>query len=166
MIPFGLSPQQFSDRYHRCLDKSTLTTIQTLKALFAMPVPPDVASARVEIFMGESGNETPSVWIYYSGENNKVDNQINNHVSTISAGRAMDLALNLEIDGFHEKYYAGDDYQKNSIGLIANLVKTWFAQCWWKAGGWDYQVPAAVWVHDAFDGGTCTELTYKISKNK
>lgn len=154
MVPFGLSTAQFQARYKRCLERASNHLISELRSLFSTPVPDSVTDAEVQIFFGEDGLETPSAWIYYSGENNKVDSSD----LSIFPGRAMELSIGLDnMDAFHEDYFLDDDF--DGLRIAANTTKAWFAECWWKAGGWSYAVPVAAWVHDGFGDGAGVELS-------
>ncbi|EKU30363.1 hypothetical protein AB6N01_20020 [Alcaligenes nematophilus] len=154
MVPFGLSPAQFQQRYKRCLERASKHFIAELRTLFALPVPDSVADAEVQIFFGEDGLETPSAWIYYRGDNNKVDS----NDPSIFPGRAMELSLGLgKMDAFHEDYFLDDEF--DGLSIAANTIQAWFAECWWKAGGWSYAVPVTAWVHDGFGDGAGIELS-------
>ena len=37
--------------------------------------------------------------------------------------------------------------------ITVDLIKTWFSECWWKAGGWDYRLKVEVQGHDGFGNG-------------
>ncbi|MGZ9570030.1 hypothetical protein ACVTTK_11745 [Alcaligenes nematophilus] len=154
MVPFGLSPAQFQQRYKRCLERASKHFIAELRTLFALSVPDSVADAEVQIFFGEDGLETPSAWIYYRGDNNKVDS----NDPSIFPGRAMELSLGLgKMDAFHEDYFLDGEF--DGLSIAANTIQAWFAECWWKAGGWSYAVPVAAWVHDGFGDGAGIELS-------
>ena len=145
MVPFGLSSAQFQARYRGCLDKASAHVIHGLRELFTQPVPDTVRSAEVQIFFGEDGLEIPSAWIYYSGENNKVDSSD----LSVFAGRAMELSLGLDtMPAFDERYFTDEEF--GGLDVAANTTQAWFAECWWKAGGWSYRVASEVWVHDGF----------------
>lgn len=154
MVPFGLSQEQFSIRYRRCLERASSHLINQLRELLHRPVPNSVKEAEVQIFLGEDGLDLPSAWIYYRGENNKVD-----HTDpSIFPGRALELSVGLEeMDEFDEGYFTDENF--GGLTLAANLVKNWFAECWWKAGGWSYSVPVLVWVHDGFGDGKSIQLS-------
>lgn len=97
--------------------------------------------------------DAPSAWIYYQGKNNKVDN----HDLSIFPGKSMELPSFFEkLDDFDDKYYSEEF---GGVNLIANATKAWLAECWWKAGGWDYPVSVKVWVHDEFGDGNAIELS-------
>jgi hypothetical protein len=81
MIPFGLSKEQFQARYRRCLERASEHLIDELRRLFSISVPDSVKDAEVQIFLGEDGLDTPEAWIYYRGENNKVDHSDPFHFS-------------------------------------------------------------------------------------
>lgn len=117
-------------------------------------VPNSVKDAEVQIFLGEEGLGTPKAWIYYRGENNKVDHSD----PSIFPGRAMELSLGLKsLDLFDEKYFSDAEFK--ALSMVANTTKYWFAECWWKAGGWSYAVSAKVWIHDGFGDGKALELS-------
>lgn len=58
---------------------------------------------------------------------------------------------------FDERYFESDEFP--GIALQANSCKAWFAECWWKAGGWAYALPAEVVIHDDFGDGERIILT-------
>lgn len=154
MIPFGLSKEQFQARYRRCLERASQHLIDELRKLLSIAVPDSVKGAEVQIFLGEDGLDTPTAWIYYRGENNKVDHSD----PSIFPGRAMELSIGLEnMEPFDERYFSDEEF--NGLTLAANTTKHWFAECWWKAGGWSYTVPAKVWIHDGFGDGKAVELS-------
>lgn len=73
MIPFGLAEPQIKQRYLNFLEANSLSLIEYLQQLFAMPLPQnDVLSAEVQIFIQEDRMEIPEIWIYYSGVQNKI----------------------------------------------------------------------------------------------
>ena len=162
MVPFGLTEKQFVLRYKKCLNKSSDFLINDLRKLFSLAVPPTVYKAEVEIFLND-GNDLvmPDAGIYFSGENNKVDQ----NDESVFPGRVVDLPLGTEnIDAFDYRYF--DDEKFDGKNLVADVVKAWFAECWWKAGGWIYPVSTTLHVHDDFGDGTLIELTEKKFQGK
>lgn len=162
MIPFGLTEKQFLIKYRKCLDKSAHFFINGLRQLFTKIVPPTVSHAEVEIFLNDDNHSImPDAAIYYSGENNKVDR----NDQSIFAGRSIDLSFGIEkMDSFDPKYF--DDDLFDGKNLVADTVKTWFAECWWKAGGWSYPISVTLHVHDDFGDGTIVNLTEQEFKGK
>ena len=159
MVPFGLTEEQFCSRYRRELDRVAGRTITAVRTLFAQRANSDVQSADVEIFLDDYGG-APSVWIYYRGENNKVD-----HADpSIFPGRSMDLELPLnKLADFDERYFTGDEFR--GLFLAANLMKAWFSECWWKAGGWTYPIAASLHVHDDLGDGAVIQLTEFVGRS-
>lgn len=152
MVPFGLSQEQFARRYRRELDRVSSSAIDRIQLLLATDLPLERLTAKVEVFVGEDG-AAPAVWVYYRGENNRV----NHKDERIFAGRSMNLELNLQaLSNFAEEYF-GHDYPGTFIA--ANVLKSWFAECWWKAGGWSYVVPSELHVHDDRGNGEYIQLT-------
>ncbi|ARP52885.1 hypothetical protein ALFP_0998 [Alcaligenes faecalis] len=136
------------------MERASKHLIAELCTLFALPVPDSVADAEVQIFFGDDGLETPSAWIYYRGDNNKVDS----NDPSIFPGRAMELSIGLDrMNAFHEDYFLDEAF--DGLSIAANTTKAWFAECWWKAGGWSYAVPVTVWVHDGFGDAAGIELS-------
>lgn len=154
MVPFGLAPAQFLARYRRCLDRAAPHLIAELRALIARPVPATVRQAEVQIFMSEDGEAAPAAWIYFTGPDNRVDRS---DKASIFAGQSLEIACGLDgMDQFDARYFTDDDY--GGLHLSANAAKAWFAECWWKAGGWTYPVPASVLVHDDRGDGNAIAL--------
>lgn len=153
MIPFGLNKEQFTSRYLRCLDRSSKPLIDTLKQLHVKEIPETVEEAEVQIFLGQDGMDAPSVWIYYQGKNTKIDKVD----PSIFPGKSLEIINVNEIDDFDEEYYTNEDF--SGVNIIADIVKQWFAESWWKAGGWSYSIPTSVWVHDDFGSGGCIKLS-------
>lgn len=158
MVPFGLSEAQFAERYQRELNAASPAVIREFRRLIARPVNADVRHAHVEIFVDDYGG-APSASIYYRGENNKVDRKD----QTLFAGRALDLELPLNaLANFDERYFLSlenGEYEFRGLFLAGNLLKSWLAECWWKAGGWAYSVPTKLWVHDDRGDGRVIQLT-------
>ncbi|PMN87342.1 hypothetical protein [Enterovibrio norvegicus] len=154
MVPFGLSTEQFSKRFLSSLEKASPKFIEEMKSLFLLPVPDAVCEAEVQIFLGDDGMETPSAWLYFRGKNNKVDSSD----PTIFPGKSSEiLEGTYDVPSFDEEYYFNEDF--GGVNLIADITKRWLAECWWKAGGWEYPIPVKVWVHDDFGDGLPIVLT-------
>lgn len=72
-------------------------------------------------------------------------------------GKALDLALGLgHAPDFDEAYFA-DGF--GGVDLLADTLQAWFAECWWKAGGWAWPIPLWLHVHDGFGDGRGIALT-------
>lgn len=143
MVPFGLNQDQFVAAYRRSLDYASKGAVTTIHGILAQPFGPGVDHAHVEIFADEAGG-APSVWIYHSGKNNKVDRAD----QSIFPGKASELALDPKpLGDFDEKYFT-DPETFPGTELTVPLLARWFSECWWKAGGWFYPVPTTLTVHD------------------
>ncbi|HSW03119.1 hypothetical protein [Aquabacterium sp.] len=154
MIPFRLKPAQFRERYQRCLERLSRPAIAAVAAQLALPLHADIRSAEVQIFVGEDDPHQSAVWIYYQGANNRVDSSD----TSLFPGRSMELPLGLDgLDEFDERYYTDEDF--GGLDLIAQALSAWFAECWWKAGGWRYPLPTLLQVHDGFGGGKAIQLS-------
>lgn len=154
MIPFRLKPPQFRERYAKSLARQSPTAIAALRNHFALPIGGDVERAEVKVFVGDDDPYTPSVWIYYSGKHNKVDNAD----QSLFAGRSLELALGLDqLEEFNERFFTDEDF--GGLDIIATTLTAWFAECWWKAGGWSYPLPVTLDVAEGYGDGSTVKLT-------
>lgn len=154
MVPFGLTPEQFTRHYRRRLENCSLFLIQRLTELFAQTITENVERAEVQIFLEQDGIAAPSFWIYYQGKNNRVDSSD----LSIFPGRSLEIADYLpDFKLFDEQYSTDDEF--GGLDIMANLLKTWFAECWWKAGGWNYSIPVMLHVHDGYGDGEAIALS-------
>jgi hypothetical protein len=153
MVPFVLTQAQFLARYRQCLERASAHLIARLRELVARPLTGTVRDAEVQIFLGD-GLFRPTAWIYYRGDNNRVDRAD----QSIFPGRSMEISLHLDaMEDFDERYFTDDAF--GGLNIAANATKQWFAECWWKAGGWDYAIPTRVAVHDGLGDGSFIELS-------
>ncbi|WP_282297996.1 hypothetical protein [Stenotrophomonas sp. PS02289] len=129
--------------YRQKLDRISPTAIEVLRNHLLRPVEPGVLSVNVVIFPGVQG-ESPSAWIYYSGDHNKVD-----HADTrLFSGRSMELPVGLEgLSDIDERYFTDVD-EFDGVALVVPLLSRWLAECWWKAGGWSYPIPTMLFVDE------------------
>ncbi len=158
MVPFGLTELQFEERYRRELDRVSSTAISMLSSLFTRAVNGDVDNAHVEVFLDEYGG-APTAWIYYRGKHNKVDHAD----ESLFSGRSLDLQLPLSaLADFDERYFVAQEdgeVEFPGLRLAGNIIKAWFSECWWKAGGWAYPFPTTLAVHDDWGNGKLINLT-------
>ncbi len=154
MVPFRLKPPQFRQRYRQSLDKLADGAIAALRAHLARPVEAGVETAEVQVFINADDAQPLSLWIYYQGPDNKVDGSD----ERLFAGRSLALPLGLAAqEAFDERYAQDEDF--GGPHIMADSAKAWFAECWWKAGGWDYPVPCCLSVHDGWGDGAVVRLT-------
>lgn len=129
--------------YQRKLDGLSDQVIRALRDLLAVPIGHGVEEAHLEIFTDEYGG-APAVWAYWRGKNNKVD-----HADpSLFPGRSLKLDLGLnDLSDIDEQYFVEPD-EFPGLQLTVSLLSRWLAESWWKAGGWEYPVPATLAVHD------------------
>lgn len=156
MIPFRLTQSQFRERYAKCLGKLSPAAIATLRQHFTLAIGADVERAEVRIFVGDEDPYTPSVWIYYTGKHNRVDNTD----PGLFAGRSLELPLGLDdLEEFNERFFTDEKF--GGLEIVAATLSAWLAECWWKAGGWSYPLPATLEVAEGYGGATTLKLTEK-----
>lgn len=81
----------------------------------------------------------PNIWFYLNGKNKLVGSNIPGYY----AGNSWNFYTPTDIpcfDGSNQVRF--DDY--GYPNAIADIILKWFAECWWKAGGWFYDVPAKI----------------------
>lgn len=152
-IPFGLSEDQFATRFRGMLEKHSSALITEMRELLGKPIGNDVTSASIEIFLDEYGESGPSIGIYFDGPNKRVDNSD----QSIFPGRHIPLAeFARKLEPFDNTYFTDEDF--GGLHIQADVAKTWFAEWWWKAGGWDYAIPLEITVHDDYGDGDSIQL--------
>jgi hypothetical protein len=146
MIPFGLTSEQFSHRLRRSLNGLSNKSIQSVRGLLNEPILDAVRCIEFQVFVDADNYGSPSIWLYFVGDNMK------------SSEISRELPLNLdELEEVDERYFTSFDF--GGVSMMANALKTWFAESWWKAGGWDYGVPVVLDVHDGYGDGQKIQLT-------
>lgn len=153
MIPFRLNQKQFRERYRRCLEKLSSAAIAAVRTQLTLPLGAGIDTAEIKIFVGEDDPYVPAVWIYYVGANNKVDNT--DH--SLFPGRSLQLLELDALEKFDERFYTDEDF--SGLHIVADVLKPWFAECWWKAGGWSYAVPTSLDVAEGFGDNKTVKLT-------
>ncbi|HBO6997017.1 TPA: hypothetical protein L4975_002463, partial [Pseudomonas aeruginosa] len=64
MIPFGLSPEQFRERYRRDLQRAAPGVIQRLRELLRQPLEEGLRDGEIQLFLGEDGRDAAEAWLY------------------------------------------------------------------------------------------------------
>lgn len=153
MIPLGLTPAQFSARYRGLLEQKTKSAVDAIREVIGFHLPDEVLSAEVEVFLDDSGYGSPTIGIYFAGKNARVSKSD----MSIFPGRSLRFEIDLKaLSKFDEEYFTSDF---DGLGLAANVLRQWFAECWWKAGGWTYRIPVVLAVHDGWGNGELVSLT-------
>lgn len=127
--------------YARELGRHSAQLIEEIKSFLANEVASDVKEATVEVFPDEYGDGYTSVGLYLTG-------QVTKHIAF--AEYVNDLPL-IDVEGYKEEVSIPD--------LVVDHVKQWFAECWWKACGWDYNIPVELNGHEGFGDGNSIKLT-------
>jgi hypothetical protein len=154
MVPFRLTQQQFALRYTQCLERLAPRAISSLRTHLSQPVQEGVTHVDVKIFLAEDDPHTPSIWIYYQGPDNRVDS----NDPSLFPGRSLELPVGLEaIEEFDSRFFTNEKF--GGLGITANVLMRWFAEMWWKAGGWNYKPSVTLHVHDGHGDAKPLELT-------
>ena len=143
-LPEGLSEKTICDAYKKEMSRHSNKLIQEVRNFICTPIADDVKDATVEVFPDEYGDGSVSIGFYLNGITTK-------HIKF--AEYANDLPL---ID---TQAYIEEDI--HVAHLVVDLVKQWFAECWYKAGGWDYPLLVTLSGHDGFGNSDVINLTSK-----
>ena len=114
----------------------------------------NVSSAEFVIFPEEYGYSANSIWMYLDGK----DKRLGKDDPSLFAGKSFDFYSSFEqIPLIAESTYEEINYPH----LITDIIHNWFKECWWKAGGWYYNVPVTIIGHDGWGHLEHSELTKK-----
>jgi hypothetical protein len=139
-LPKGMPLQSIQRAYIKEIERHSNELISEIKSFLSKTADSDFKSAHIEIFPDEYGEGCTSIGLY-------LFSNVSKHIPL--AQYLNDLPI-IDID---------DDPEENIPGLIVDIVKQWFAECWWKAGGWDFPIPVVLSGHEGFGNGELIQLT-------
>lgn len=152
MIPFKLNHQQFSNKFRQSLDTQSAYLIKQFRTLIAT-AKADVLDADINLFLQYEGDLLIIATFDYYG------------YTTSATFDSQPLPL-FE-PSFNKKLHFHPDYFLTDFGgldLMADELRLWVSECWWKAGGWDYPIYTYLNVHDDFGNGDIIQLTEKMNE--
>ncbi len=142
-LPNGMPMDAIERVYIKELARYSNQLIKEIKTFLQQPLAEDITTSSVEIFPDEDGDGYISIGLYLKGEQTT-------HVAFVD--EVKDLPL-VDVEYYREE-------EEESIpDLVVDLIQQWFAECWWKAGGWDFKIPMNVYGHDGFGSGNVIKLT-------
>jgi hypothetical protein len=141
-LPNEMNVESLNRVYVSELDRYSDALITEISDFLIKAVPTDVKEASVQVFPDMDGDGYISIGFYLHGE-------ITSHVPL--AEYVTDLPL-IDVEAYQEIISIPD--------MVVDIVKQWFAECWWKARGWEYQIPATIGSMD-FGSGSIIQLTKK-----
>ncbi len=139
-LPQGMPIDAIERVYIKELDRYSDQLINEIKDFLKIPLKEDVIEGSVEIFPDEYGDGFLSIGLYLKSE-------LTNHISFVD--NVKDLPM-IDLINYDEE---------NLVDLIVDITQRWFAESWWKAGGWEYKLPLKVYGHDGFGSGIVIDLT-------
>lgn len=153
-IPFGLTADAFAARFRALLEKHSPALISELQEVLARPIGNGVTGAVIEIFLDADGEFGPNFGMYFDGANKKVDHSDD----SIFPGRHLAIGKHVrQLLPFDPRYYSDDEF--GALNIQGDICKAWFAEWWWKAGGWVYRLPVEIIVHDGYGDGNGIPLS-------
>ncbi|MCE7991768.1 MAG: hypothetical protein HEP71_07305 [Roseivirga sp.] len=139
-LPQGIPIDAIERVYTKELDRYSDELINEIKSFLKTPLKEDVIEGSVEIFPDEYGDGVLSIGLYLRAE-------LTEHIPFLD--KVKDLPM-IDLTGYEEE---------NLVDLIVDITQRWFAESWWKAGGWEFKLPLTVYGHDGFGSGTAINLT-------
>jgi len=142
-LPPNIPSEKVAGIFRDSLEKMSDGLIEQIHGFIERPVANDVDAAEFQIFPDEYCDGASSIWMYFSGANNKVDSTDDR----LFAGRSLEFLSDFSaLPTLDLESYEDFDYTNSLLGLIQD----WFSECWWKAGGWYYPVPVMIMGHEGF----------------
>lgn len=135
-MPIDAIERVYIKELHRYSDQ----LINEIKQFLHTPMIDNVTSGTVEVFPDEDGDGVLSIGLYLKAE-------LTHYIPFTED--VKDLPM-IDVSAYEEE---------SLVGLIVDLTQQWFAESWWKAGGWDYSLPLMVYGHDGFGSGDLIKLT-------
>lgn len=153
-LPPNIPIEKVAGIYRGSLGTLSDALIEQIHEFITKPVEPDVAEAEFQIFPDEYCDQASSIWMYFSGKNNRI-----NHMDdSLFPGRSLEFYSDFSsLPTLDLEAYQDYDYANTLVGL----VQDWFSECWWKAGGWYYPVPVSIVGHEGFGNRDATLLAPK-----
>lgn len=140
-LPNGMPVDAIERVYIKELDRYANQLIDEIREFLKTPLEKEVVSGLVEIFPDEYGDGHLSIGLYLEAE-------LSRHIAFVDD--VKDLPL-IDVDSYADEESIPD--------LFVDLAQQWFAECWWKAGGWDLNLPVKLYGHDGFGSGKVIALT-------
>lgn len=154
MIPFKLNQQQFANRFRGILEGLSLDLIAELRKIIqSPPKATDIKEANIQLFVDYECELVLSAWLYIESKYLK------------TSEKSQEIVI-FDSD-FYKKADFSPEYFINDFGgldLMADELRLWVSECWWKAGGWDYPICTYLNVHDDFGNGDIIQLTRKMNE--
>lgn len=139
-LPAKLTPELACRIVRRELSRFMELQIEEFRRIIKTPLEPCVQETCILVFPDKEGEaDLLNAWMYFTGKASRVDHNDPRHF----AGRSLPLC---GYDHDSLPRIGSNIYTAEIAEQIADSIKTWLAQCWWKAGGWDFTVPAHVSV--------------------
>lgn len=154
VVPFVLDRVQLAARYRGLLDRRSDALVTLLRTVVPDPVPDGVTGVEVGVFTEDGdGRWAPAVWLAWTGPAPRltaVDDGVH-------AGASRSLGFDLTDVAAFDPRYLDDAF--GGATVLADVLTAWFAECWWKSGGWDAPVAAELVQRDGPDAGRTVRLS-------
>ncbi|MCO1335868.1 hypothetical protein MO867_16150 [Microbulbifer sp. OS29] len=142
VLPTGIPEETITTVFRKELDRHSNPLIDEIKKFLKQPLLEEITEASAEVFPDQYSDGNTSIGVYLKS------GTIQHHSF---AGFINDLPY-IDIDNYME-----DDI--NIPDMVVDLVKSWFSECWFKAGGWDFPVAIEISEHEGAGNGDTIKLT-------
>jgi len=141
-LPDGLPEDTIEKVFREELERHSNTLIDEIKDFLNKPPSEQVTEASAEVFPDQYCDGYTGIGLYLKDKTTK-------HYPFAKFVRDLPY---VDVDIYMEE----DIYVPD---MVVDLVKTWFSECWFKAGGWDFPLPLEIIGHDGFGNGRAIKLT-------
>ncbi|WP_109833099.1 hypothetical protein [Reichenbachiella versicolor] len=143
-LPTGMPLHSIERVFKQELDRYSNQLILEVKSVLNRKFEESISNAVVEIFPDEFGDGFLSMGIHLEGS-------VITYIPLVEEARDMPL---IDVQAY--------EGEMDLVDKIVDWTKQWCAECWWKAGGWDWAVPTSLQGHSGFGNGDAIQLTSKV----
>ncbi|PCJ51663.1 MAG: hypothetical protein COA79_25610 [Planctomycetota bacterium] len=131
-LPENMPFDSIKNVYIQELERHSNELIDELQEFIKKPIPSGESIAEITVFPDEYADGYVSISLYWSGIK----------TSSCSFAKYIDDLPLIDVASYFDEFSIPD--------LQVNLVKQWFTESWWKAGGWVYPASFTLNGHDGF----------------
>lgn len=151
-LPPNIPEKKIEEIYRQELEKLSDGLINQLHEFIKIIPEDSVEFAALQVFPDEYCEGNASIWMYFEGKNKKIDK----NDKRLFAGKSLEIYSNFKsLPTLDLNAYKNINFPD----MLTDLIVEWFAECWWKAGGWYYPIPVEIFGVEGFGCGDIITLT-------
>ncbi len=151
-LPPNIPDKKIEEIYRQELEKLSDGLIDQLHEFIKIIPEYCVDSAEFLVFPDEYCQGDAYIQMYFKGKKKKIDK----NDKRLLAGQSLEMYSNFKsLPTLNLNAYKNINFPD----LLTDLIIEWFAECWWKAGGWYYPIPVEIFGGEGFGCGEIITLT-------